>query len=215
MTAKVSKMRTRKGVSWQEASRRGNETNRKKKQKRIEEYELNPSLCSYCEEPLSYEKRKNKFCSHSCSAHANNKGEKRNFRHGGYTQKKCPQCGKETENRQCCSRECRALYVKDRRRRAIKAQGYLDYKKDKWYLIEIRSHRCEVCQNSEWRGGEIPLDVHHKDGDSDNNVLNNLLLICPNCHRQTENHRSRNRKNGRHSKRRAYRRDRYQQGLSY
>lgn len=36
------------------------------------------------------------------------------------------------------------------------------------------------------------MEVHHKDGDHLNNQLENLELLCPNCHALTENWRGRN-----------------------
>lgn len=60
-------------------------------------------------------------------------------------------------------------------------------------LIEdgLKEHRCEVCRNDEWCGAQIPLELHHCDGDRDNNALENLQVICPNCHAQTHNHAGR------------------------
>ena len=60
------------------------------------------------------------------------------------------------------------------------------------HLIHLRGHQCENCGNTEWQGKSIPLEVHHMDGDRLNNVLENLQLLCPNCHAQTENYRNRN-----------------------
>lgn len=60
------------------------------------------------------------------------------------------------------------------------------------HLIHLRGHQCENCGNTEWQGKLIPLEVHHMDGDRLNNVLENLQLLCPNCHAQTENYRNRN-----------------------
>jgi hypothetical protein len=53
-------------------------------------------------------------------------------------------------------------------------------------LIEesIKKHECEICLNSEWMGKPIPLELHHKDGDHCNNVLENLQILCPTCHAQ-------------------------------
>ena len=42
----------------------------------------------------------------------------------------------------------------------------------------------------------IPTELHHKDGDSTNNELTNLELLCPNCHALTENYRGKNIGNG-------------------
>ena len=59
-------------------------------------------------------------------------------------------------------------------------------------LLAIRQYKCEKCGNTEWLGKEIPLEVHHIDGDRLNNELSNLKLLCPNCHSQTENYCGRN-----------------------
>lgn len=48
---------------------------------------------------------------------------------------------------------------------------------------------CEVCGISEWNGRQLAMQIHHKDGDPTNNSLENLMMICPNCHAQTENYR--------------------------
>ena len=51
-----------------------------------------------------------------------------------------------------------------------------------------RGWKCENCGNTEWLGQKIPLQTHHIDGDSENNELENLQLLCPNCHALTENY---------------------------
>jgi 5-methylcytosine-specific restriction endonuclease McrA len=38
-------------------------------------------------------------------------------------------------------------------------------------------------------GQPINLEVHHIDGDRTNNSLENLQLLCPNCHSYTTNFR--------------------------
>lgn len=63
-------------------------------------------------------------------------------------------------------------------------------------LSYIRGRRCEKCQNETWDGQPIPLEVHHKDGDSLNNEMDNLELVCPNCHALTDNYRGKNINNG-------------------
>lgn len=56
----------------------------------------------------------------------------------------------------------------------------------------IFSAICNKCENTEWLGKPIPLELEHKDGNSDNNELCNLELLCPNCHAQTETYRGKN-----------------------
>jgi len=59
------------------------------------------------------------------------------------------------------------------------------------HLIKLRTHKCEICGLTEWRNQSIPLEVHHQDGDRTNNELENLKLLCCNCHATTDNWRNR------------------------
>lgn len=52
-------------------------------------------------------------------------------------------------------------------------------------LIRDRGHQCESCDNTTWLELPIALELEHIDGDNTNNVEENLLLLCPNCHAQT------------------------------
>lgn len=61
-------------------------------------------------------------------------------------------------------------------------------------LIKIRGQQCECCKNSMWLNQPINLQVHHIDGDKTNNELNNLQLLCLNCHSYTNNFGSKNNK---------------------
>jgi transposase len=51
---------------------------------------------------------------------------------------------------------------------------------------------CERCGLAQWRGGLIALQLHHKNGDRHDHRRENLELLCPNCHSQTENWGGRN-----------------------
>lgn len=52
---------------------------------------------------------------------------------------------------------------------------------------------CNECGISEWNGKEICLQLDHIDGNSHNHVFENLRLLCPNCHSQTDTYCGRNR----------------------
>jgi len=51
---------------------------------------------------------------------------------------------------------------------------------------------CENCGLDTWLGDKIPLQLHHKDGNHSNNKLENLQLLCPNCHSLTDTYAGRN-----------------------
>ena len=55
-----------------------------------------------------------------------------------------------------------------------------------------KEYKCECCNNTEWLGKPIPLELHHKDGDVTNNTIENFVLLCPNCHAFTDSYRGKN-----------------------
>lgn len=46
-------------------------------------------------------------------------------------------------------------------------------------------NKCSRCGISEWLGEPLVLHLDHKNGDRSDNRLDNLRLLCPNCHSQT------------------------------
>ena len=60
----------------------------------------------------------------------------------------------------------------------------------------FKQHLCECCKLKEWNNKPIPLELHHKDGNKYNNILSNLVLLCPNCHAQTDSYRAKNKRRG-------------------
>ncbi len=61
-------------------------------------------------------------------------------------------------------------------------------------MINERGGKCEECGWHETNKytGKVPLQIHHIDGDCTNNSLDNLKVLCPNCHTLTDNYGSRN-----------------------
>lgn len=64
-------------------------------------------------------------------------------------------------------------------------------------LTHLYGYKCAVCAISDWNDKSITLQVDHIDGTASNNSLENLRLICPNCHSQTDSYAGRNRGKGR------------------
>jgi 5-methylcytosine-specific restriction endonuclease McrA len=54
------------------------------------------------------------------------------------------------------------------------------------HLINERGNQCEECKLTTWLDYPIKLELHHIDGDRTNNVIENLQLLCPNCHSFTD-----------------------------
>ena len=67
------------------------------------------------------------------------------------------------------------------------------YKLKQRLLLEgIKVAECERCKLKEWQGQPIALELHHINGKSNDNRLENLQILCPNCHAMTLTYRGRN-----------------------
>lgn len=75
-----------------------------------------------------------------------------------------------------------------------------NHRRSRWNLKRrlvvagIKEPRCEECGLEEWQGKPLNLALHHRNGDGHDNRLENLHLLCPNCHSQTDNFGCYNRK---------------------
>ena len=57
----------------------------------------------------------------------------------------------------------------------------------------IKENKCEVCgQDGQWNGTELKMELNHIDGNCCNHKLENLEMICPNCHSQAKTFRGKN-----------------------
>ncbi len=56
----------------------------------------------------------------------------------------------------------------------------------------IKKEKCEICGIEDWLGGRLAFELDHIDGNSNNHLLENLRIVCPNCHSQTETYRAKN-----------------------
>lgn len=126
----------------------------------------------------------------------------------GYKERSCPYCqktfrgnGKNYCSYRCSTDAARMEKVKlwlegksDGRRGKTATGNYI-----KWYLIQERGEKCELCGWCEinQHTGNIPIELEHVDGDFTNNNIENLKLICPNCHSLTKTYKSLNKGKGR------------------
>ncbi len=162
-------------------------------------HEQDTAKCRFCDAPLPYKKRANKFCNHSCAA----KFSGRNI--GSEVPKFCLRCkspilglGKVYCSTQCSHRHKTEKFVV-RFLSNSSAIGSGSLPAIRRYLIRIRGESCEACG---WAvkhtiTGNVPLEVDHRDGNHSNNKIENLRIICPNCHSLTPNFRNLNKGHGR------------------
>jgi len=56
----------------------------------------------------------------------------------------------------------------------------------------LKEHKCESCGLEKWLDKIIKLEIHHVNGNNFDNRLENIELLCPNCHAYTDNYRGKN-----------------------
>jgi hypothetical protein len=171
-------------------------------------YNKSPKLCKHCNTSLSYDdfKRKKAFCNSSCSATFNNlaKDKKKSFFN-------CIFCNTTTlyyraNKNKYCSIKCQQDYQSLQKIEEKIASS----KTMKKFLLDKYGNKCWNCGITEWNGKELVMELEHIDGNSTNNEISNLSLLCPNCHSQTPTYKGKNKGNGRH-----LRMKRYLEGKSY
>lgn len=67
--------------------------------------------------------------------------------------------------------------------------------KRRLFLVGLKKPECEICNWAERSlDGRIPVELDHVNGDRFDNRIENLRILCPNCHSLQSTHRGRNQK---------------------
>jgi hypothetical protein len=80
----------------------------------------------------------------------------------------------------------------------VTGSSFQSYKlKKRLFEAGIKSPRCELCGWSQSApGGRVPVELDHINGDRFDNRIENLRILCPNCHSLQPTHRGKNKKVG-------------------
>lgn len=150
------------------------------KLKRLE-YETSPKLCSCCGKPLTWEQRRNKYCSSSCAAKINNigicrvkKSEKQNTKSVSKIDIKTKTKGDLFEKRKNWQ-SARSSIRKDAERTIKK----LNIEK-KCFLCDYKTHIeiAHIRSVSSFSENSLISEI---------NDINNLIYLCPNHHWEFDN----------------------------
>jgi hypothetical protein len=187
-------------------------------------------ICLECEKEFnaSGNKRENVYCSQSCAATSNNrKFPKRGFvvspepspKRIKNVKANCKNCGEIVNNHASifCSTKCNFDYKKQEYIANWLANGidnnssFPEGHAIREYIRADQNNQCAICLADPIHN-ELPIRfvLDHISGDASNNSRENLRLVCPNCDSQLDTYKSKNKGNGRHS-----RRQRYAEGKSF
>ena len=112
-------------------------------------------------------------------------------------EKQCRNCGAAIPNRNIyCDNVCQGEYQKKKKYEKLISEGVesltkLEHSQRrilKSYLIDKHGEKCMECGwcKTNKHTGNIPIQIDHIDGNPHNQKLDNIRLLCPNCHSLTE-----------------------------
>lgn len=119
------------------------------------------------------------------------------FRHRDSVLCECTECGKEIWRRKSqikrsktgnvfCSRSCATAYHNKTIKCGEKNPNFIDgYATYRTKAMRVYPHKCAVCG---WQEDERILEVHHIDENRHHNSDDNLIILCPICHKKITMH---------------------------
>jgi len=129
-------------------------------------------------------KSKNHFCCQSCNAKYQNRNKVKQVK----TERICKFCNNNIQKQRgvYCSRNCYKEHMKTKRIERLEDNEIKTNFTLKRALKHLGFNVCKVCGLSEeWEGKKLVLQLDHIDGNPNNNSIDNVRLLCPNCHSQT------------------------------
>ena len=113
-----------------------------------------------------------------------------------------------------CSNKCQQKHGKEKRIATWLETGKSPGKRTlREYLENKRDGQCYCCGITDWNGKFLRLEIDHIDGNPYNDSEDNLRLLCPNCHSQTDTYKNKNKGKGRLTRREKAKQDYHRRAL--
>jgi len=103
----------------------------------------------------------------------------------------------------CQSNQTYKTYISDWKRGEVNGMRGIRTKNMSGHIVRyINEKYSGICARCGWHvvnisTGKTTLEIDHIDGNSDNNIEDNLVLLCPNCHSLTPTYKNLNNGSGR------------------
>lgn len=144
--------------------------------------------CEYCSKEHLGTFASGRFCSRSCSRGYSTRAKRADISIRAGLKQKGKVVSEETREK------LRAVW-KDPLRRVGMGRKTKVGEVTKTGFLKGRLMLCEECGADDYHNGKpLVLQLHHVDGNRKNNRVENLQLLCPNCHSQTHNFAGRGRR---------------------
>lgn len=151
-------------------------------------------FCEYCTREHSGEYASGRFCSYKCSRGFSTKAKRKEINASVGAKLRGKIHSEETRERvreSWLDPNIRA--ARSKKTRTVLHTGHI-YCSRVW-VFKQKPERCESCGTGpHYNGKPLVLQIHHVDGNNRNNKLENLQILCPNCHSQTDNFGGRGKK---------------------
>mgnify|MGYP000855960735 CR=1 FL=1 len=159
------------------------------KRKGINSIRINEDkLCDYnCGEKAFYLLTSGNFC---CSIHQNKCKAKR-IKNSKTLKLAYKEGRRDLSSWKENSKKGSLTYVENLKKKPFEFWGRTLKKK---LLLEEQNNKCLWCKNDKWNGINIQLEVDHINGNKKDECRENLRLLCPNCHAQTDTYKIKNKK---------------------
>lgn len=158
-----------------------NENSQRKFKNLIEE--IKSKVIKQCPKCNSSHKKKGIFCSRSCAN--SRKWSEETIKKRSASMKKVWARKTKEEKQEIINKRVKRNIEFHKNKRKITSTENLGRDTIRRKLIEEQENKCDECNIEKWQDKYIILELEHIDGNKENNIRENLRMLCPNCHSQT------------------------------